>query len=101
MIQPNRSSRRSLLAQSGAAAVAGVALPALFSWGSKTTWPGRRASSRNTPNSTVLAHPVRIGAGNWTAVTGLLDDGSIVATVARWENGQIAKELLFDLDTGA
>jgi hypothetical protein len=53
------------------------------------------------PDSMVVAHPIRIGAGDWTAVTGILDDGSTVATIARWENGQIAEEYLFDLDVGA
>lgn len=52
------------------------------------------------PNSMVVAHPVRLAVGDWTAVTGILDDGSTVATIARWENGQIAEELLFDLVVG-
>ena len=45
----------------------------------------------------ILSHPIRIGAGDWTAVTGLLQDGSTMATIARWENGQIAEEYLFSL----
>ncbi|HEV3363704.1 MAG TPA: nuclear transport factor 2 family protein [Acidimicrobiia bacterium] len=52
------------------------------------------------PDSKVLAHPIRIGAGDWIAVTGLLPDGSTVATIARWENGQIAEEYLFSLMSG-
>lgn len=45
----------------------------------------------------ILSHPIRIGAGDWTAVTGVLQDGSTMATIARWENGQIVEEYLFSL----
>jgi hypothetical protein len=45
----------------------------------------------------ILAHPIRIGADNWTAVTGLMNGGSTMAMIARWENGQIAEEYLFSL----
>lgn len=41
--------------------------------------------------------PIRIGAGDWTAVTGVLVDGTIMATFARWVDGQIAEEYLFTL----
>jgi hypothetical protein len=51
----------------------------------------------NPDNYQILDHPIRIGAGDWTAVTGLLEDGSTMATIARWENGQIAEEYLFSL----
>ena len=53
------------------------------------------------PHAKILAHPIRIGAGDWTAVTGLLSDGSTMATIARWENGRIAEEYLFNLVGGA
>ena len=49
------------------------------------------------PESKIVAHPIRIGAGDWTAVTGLLSDGSTMATIARWEDGRIAEEYLFSL----
>ena len=52
------------------------------------------------PDSAIVAHPIRIGAGDWTAVTGVLSDGSTMATIARWENGQIAEEYLFSLMSG-
>jgi hypothetical protein len=42
----------------------------------------------------VLAHPLRIGTGNWTAVTGLLPSGTRI-TLARWENDRIAEEYLW------
>lgn len=45
----------------------------------------------------ILSHPIRVGAGDWTAVTGVLQDGTTMATFARWENGQIAEEYLFSL----
>ncbi len=49
------------------------------------------------PEGKIVAHPIRIGAGDWIAVTGLLPDGSTVATIARWEDGRIAEEYLFSL----
>lgn len=51
----------------------------------------------NPDNYRILEHPIRIGAGDWTAVTGVLEDGSTMATFARWENGKIAEEYLFTL----
>ncbi len=33
-------------------------------------------------------------------MTGLLPDGSTVATIARWEGGRIAEEYLFSLTGG-
>ena len=59
-----------------------------------------QAVVEQAPDSKVLAHPIRIGAGDWIAVTGLLPDGSTVATIARWENGQVAEEYLFSLMSG-
>ena len=53
-----------------------------------------QATVTSTPASKVLAHPIRIGASDWTAVTGLLPNGHMV-TLARWENGRIAEEYLF------
>jgi hypothetical protein len=52
------------------------------------------------PEAKVVSHPIRIGAGDWTAVTGLLQDGSTMATIARWENGQVVEEYLFQLVSG-
>ena len=52
------------------------------------------------PDSTIVAHPIRIGAGDWIAVTGVSNDGSTSLTLARWENGQIAEEYLFSLMSG-
>ena len=52
------------------------------------------------PESKIVAHPIRIGAGDWIAVTGVSNDGSTSATIARWENGQIAEEYLFSLMSG-
>jgi hypothetical protein len=49
------------------------------------------------PASKILAHPIRIGADNWTTVTGLMNDGSTMATIARWENGRVVEEYLFTL----
>lgn len=55
---------------------------------------------RQNPENQIDAHPIRIAAGDWTAVTGLFNDGSTMATIARWENGQVVEEYLFQLATG-
>jgi hypothetical protein len=59
-----------------------------------------KAFIEQNPESMIMAHPIRIGAGDWTAVTGLLNDGSTMATIAHWENGKISEEYLFSLSTG-
>jgi hypothetical protein len=55
---------------------------------------------RDNPHNQIDAHPIAIGAGDWTAVTGVFNDGSTMATIARWENGQVVEEYLFQLVTG-
>lgn len=47
------------------------------------------------PESKVLAHPIKIAAGNWTAVTGTLPGNSTMITLAHWEDGRIVEEYLF------
>jgi hypothetical protein len=47
------------------------------------------------PESRVLAHPIKIAAGNWTAVTGTLPGNVTMVTVAHWEDGRITEEYLF------
>jgi hypothetical protein len=47
------------------------------------------------PESKVLAHPIKIAAGDWTAVTGALPGNLTMVTLARWEDGRIAEEYLF------
>jgi hypothetical protein len=47
------------------------------------------------PESRVLAHPIKIATGNWTAVTGTLPGNITMVTVAHWEDGRIAQEYLF------
>jgi SnoaL-like domain len=47
------------------------------------------------PESKVLAHPIKIAAGDWTAVTGALPGNLTMVTIARWEDGRIAEEYLF------
>jgi hypothetical protein len=47
------------------------------------------------PESRVLAHPIKIAAGNWTVVTGALPGNLTMVTVAHWEEGRIAEEYLF------
>lgn len=59
-----------------------------------------QAFLKQNPDNQIEAHPIRIAAGDWTAVTGLFNDGSTMATIARWENGQVAEEYLFQLVTG-
>jgi hypothetical protein len=53
------------------------------------------AATSAEPESRVLAHPIKIAAGNWTAVTGTLPGNATMITLAQWEDGRIAKEYLF------
>lgn len=55
---------------------------------------------RENPENQIDARPIRIGAGDWTAVTGVFNDGTTMATIARWEHGQVVEEYLFQLVTG-
>lgn len=54
-----------------------------------------QAFIEQNPDSTIEAHPIRIGAGDWTAVVGTFPGGGSMCTVARWEDGRIAEEYLF------
>jgi hypothetical protein len=47
------------------------------------------------PESKILAHPIKIAAKDWTAVTGTLPGNLTMITLARWEDGRIAEEYLF------
>ena len=49
------------------------------------------------PESRVLAHPIRIAAGDWTAGTGALPGNLTMLTLARWEDGRIAEEYTYFL----
>ena len=49
------------------------------------------------PESKIMTHSIRVGAGDWTSVTGVMNDGTVMATIARWENGRVAEEYLFTL----
>jgi hypothetical protein len=53
------------------------------------------AVSAAPESSKVLAHPIKIAAGDWTAVTGTLPGNLTMVTLARWEDGRIAEEYLF------
>jgi hypothetical protein len=50
------------------------------------------AATSAEPESRVLAHPIKIAAGNWTAVTGTLPGNGTMITLAHWEDGRIAEE---------
>lgn len=54
-----------------------------------------QAFIEQNPDSMIEAHPIRIGAGDWTAVVGTFPGGGSMCTVARWEDGRIAEEYLF------
>ena len=47
------------------------------------------------PESRVLAHPIKIAAGDWKAVTGALPGNLTAVTIAHWEDGRITEEYLF------
>jgi hypothetical protein len=53
------------------------------------------ASVSAQPESRVLAHPIKIAAGDWTVGTGTLPGNLTMVTVAHWEDGRIAEEYLF------
>jgi hypothetical protein len=53
------------------------------------------AVAADPESSKVLAHPIKIAAGDWTAVTGTLPGNLTMVTVAHWEDGRIAEEYLF------
>jgi hypothetical protein len=53
------------------------------------------AATSAEPESRVLSHPIKIAAGNWTAVTGTLPGNVTMITLAHWEDGRIAEEYLF------
>lgn len=55
---------------------------------------------KDNPDNQIDAHPIRIGAGDWTAVTGVFNDGTTMATIARWKDDQVVEEYLFQLVTG-
>ena len=47
------------------------------------------------PDSRIVSHPIKIAAGNWTAVTGALPGNITMMTLAHWEDGKITEEYLF------
>jgi hypothetical protein len=47
------------------------------------------------PESKVLAHLIKIAAGDWTVVTGTIPGNLTMVTVAHWEDGRITEEYLF------
>jgi hypothetical protein len=49
----------------------------------------------NINGTKIIAHPIKIAAGNWTIVTGQTDSGISMVTIARWEDNRIAEEYVF------
>ena len=49
----------------------------------------------NINGTKIIAHPIKIAAGNWTIVTGQTDSNISMVTVARWEDNIIAEEYAF------
>jgi Flp pilus assembly protein CpaB len=43
------------------------------------------AAISSSPDSRILAHPIKIAAGNWTAATGILPGNVTMVTVAHWK----------------
>jgi hypothetical protein len=54
-----------------------------------------KALVSSAPESRVLEHPIKIAAGNWTAVTGTLPGNATMITLAHWADGRITEEYLF------
>jgi hypothetical protein len=47
------------------------------------------------PQSKVLAHPIKIAAGNWTIGIGTLPGNLTMLTLAQWKDGRIIQEYMF------
>jgi hypothetical protein len=47
------------------------------------------------PESRVLAHPIKIAAGNWTIGIGTLPGNLSMLTLAQWKDGRIIEEYMF------
>jgi hypothetical protein len=47
------------------------------------------------PESKVLAHPIKIAAGNWTVGIGTLPGNLTMLTLAQWRDGRIIQEYMF------
>jgi hypothetical protein len=47
------------------------------------------------PESKVLAHPIKIAAGNWTVGIGTLPGNLTMLTLAQWKDGRIIQEYMF------
>jgi hypothetical protein len=47
------------------------------------------------PESKVLAHPIKIAAGNWTVGIGTLPGNLTMLTLAQWKDGRIIREYMF------
>ena len=47
------------------------------------------------PESKVLAHPIKIAAGNWTVGIGTLPGNLTMLTLAQWKDGRITQEYMF------
>lgn len=47
------------------------------------------------PESMVLAHPIKIAAGDWTVGIGTLPGNLTMLTLAQWKDGRIIQEYMF------
>ena len=47
------------------------------------------------PESKVLAHPIKIAAGNWTIGIGTLPGNLTMLTLAQWKDGRITQGYMF------
>jgi hypothetical protein len=56
---------------------------------------GKAAQSAAAEDLKILDHPIKIAAGDWTAVTGTLPGNVTMMTLARWEDGRIAEEYIW------
>jgi hypothetical protein len=56
---------------------------------------GKAAQSAAAEDLKILDHPIKIAAGDWTAVIGTLPGNVTMMTLARWEDGRIAEEYIW------
>jgi hypothetical protein len=54
-----------------------------------------RAYVDATENLTIRLHPIQFGAGEWTCGIGQLAGGFQMCTVAKWRDGKICEEYIF------
>ena len=56
-----------------------------------------RGMIKQMPDSKIIQHFPNVAKGEWTGVVGIITGNYKMATLAKWRNGQIAEEYLFNV----